>query len=226
MIECQRGQLAYVWSAAAAAVSNAGRETRRALPRITAAANRGGLQSCAVLKMLAAVGMGLWGSISCHSWTDANRHILDLSHRATRLSHRYRKPVTILVVWVCSIQLECVRTDGGGAFMQGDLDYADALKILGEGNYKTLDALDRILGGAILVTSATTGQIGFLGLLGARDELTRNGRKLLARIGQRVRGATGKGRTDLLIAAHAVVAVNGFFEALKGVHSRGSPAVR
>ena len=101
--------------------------------------------------------------------------------------------------------------------MQGDLDYADALKILGEGNYKTLETLDGILGGAIIVTSAATGQIGFLGLLEARDELIRHGRKLLARIGQRVRGATGKGRTDLLIAAHAVVAVNGFFEALKSV---------
>lgn len=99
--------------------------------------------------------------------------------------------------------------------MQGDLDYADALKILGEGNYKTLDALDRIFGGAILVTSAATSQIGFLGLLEARNELIRYSRRLLARIGQRVRGATGKGRTDLLMAAHAVVAVNGFFEALR-----------
>ena len=41
--------------------------------------------------------------------------------------------------------------------------------------------------------------------------------KLLASLGQRVRGAKGKSRTDLLIAAHAVVAVNAYFKAMQGL---------
>jgi hypothetical protein len=42
-------------------------------------------------------------------------------------------------------------------------------------------------------------------------------RKLLAKFGQRVRGAAGKDRTDLLLAAHAVVAVNAYFETFRDV---------
>lgn len=99
--------------------------------------------------------------------------------------------------------------------MRGQIGYADALKILGAGHNKTLAVINRLLGGAILATTAATGQIGLLALLGARDELVSRSSELLTNLGKRVRGATGKSRTDLLVAAHAVIVINAYFEALR-----------
>lgn len=98
--------------------------------------------------------------------------------------------------------------------MRARIGYAEALKILGENQSKTLKLIDSLLGGAILV-SAAVGGLGPLALFEARDELIKQSEKLLANFGQRVRGANGKGRTDLLVAAHAMVAVNAYFEALR-----------
>lgn len=101
--------------------------------------------------------------------------------------------------------------------MSEDVSYIDALKILGEGHDKTLENLGRIFGAAVLTATAFTGQIGLLELLGARDEVVKRSRSLLTRLAQRVRGASGKSRTDLLMAAHAIVAVNAFFVAFDDV---------
>lgn len=49
--------------------------------------------------------------------------------------------------------------------MRGQIGYADALKILGAGHGRTLNTINRLLGGAILATTAATGQIGLLALL-------------------------------------------------------------
>ena len=98
--------------------------------------------------------------------------------------------------------------------MEAQLGYADALKILGDGHSKILKTIDKLLGGAILVTSAATGQIGLISLLEARDELVSQSSKLISDFGQRVRGARGRNRTDLLVAAHTVLAVNAYFQTL------------
>ena len=99
--------------------------------------------------------------------------------------------------------------------MGREIGYADALKILGTGNSKVLSAVNTLLGGAILGATVATGQLELLTLLHARDELLEQSAKLLAGLGQRVRGAKGKSRTDLLVAAHAVVAVNAYFKAMR-----------
>ena len=98
--------------------------------------------------------------------------------------------------------------------MRGRIGYADALKILGVGHSKTLGVINRLLGGAILAGTAVTGQLELLTLLHAREELIGESEKLLAKFGQRVRGAPGKSRTDLLVAAHGLLAINAYFEAL------------
>jgi hypothetical protein len=111
--------------------------------------------------------------------------------------------------------------------MRGRIGYAEALKILGENESRTLKLIDRLLGGAILISAAVAG-LGPLALLSVRDELIKQSEKLLASYGQRVRGAIGKGRTDLLVAAHAMVAVNAYFEALRDVQlpvDLGAPGV-
>lgn len=101
--------------------------------------------------------------------------------------------------------------------MGREISYSDALKILGEGKSKLLATIDTMLGGVILTATATTGHLDLLALLHARDELVEQSGKLLAGLAQRARGATGKSRTDLLIAAHAVVAVNAYFQALRAL---------
>ena len=102
--------------------------------------------------------------------------------------------------------------------MRGRVGYIDALKILGADRSKALDVIDRLLGGAILVATAAAAQPGLLALLSVRDEIVSQTAKMLTGLGQRVRGARGKDRTDLLVAAHAVVAVNAYFKALRSVH--------
>jgi hypothetical protein len=98
--------------------------------------------------------------------------------------------------------------------MEAQLGYIDALRILGIGHSKTLETIDNLLGGAILAASAVTGQIGLIPLLDARDELILLGNRLIANLGQRTRGARGRNRTDLLVAAHAVIVINSYFQAL------------
>jgi hypothetical protein len=99
--------------------------------------------------------------------------------------------------------------------MARQLTYQDALRILGTGDSKTLRAIDKLLGGAILAATATTGHLEIASLLHVRDQLVNGGQKLLANFGERVRGANGKSRTDLLVAAHAVIAINAYFVSLK-----------
>ena len=99
--------------------------------------------------------------------------------------------------------------------MTRQISYADAVRILGEVDSPLLRTIDQILGGAIVVAAVVTGRLEILSLLEARDEMLKRTKALLSRIGKRVRGSRGKARIDLLIAAHAVIAVNSYFEALR-----------
>lgn len=95
--------------------------------------------------------------------------------------------------------------------------YVDALKILGAEDSRLLAVIDRLLGGAILVGASATGHLELLSLLHSRDELVKQTGKLLSGFGLRVRGARQTSRAELLVAAHAVVAVNAYFEALRSL---------
>jgi hypothetical protein len=95
------------------------------------------------------------------------------------------------------------------------LTYRDAIEILGAGNSRTIDAIDKLLGGAIITAAAVTGNLEIAALMHVRDELVTRSQKLLAKFGQRVRGANGRKRADLLVAAHTVIAINAYFRVLK-----------
>jgi hypothetical protein len=97
------------------------------------------------------------------------------------------------------------------------ITYVDALKILGVENSQLLDTADRLLGGAIIGATAATGHLEIAALIHVRDELARIAHRLLAKFGERVRGASGKRRSDLLAAAHNVIAINAYFSALHDV---------
>ena len=107
--------------------------------------------------------------------------------------------------------------------MRSRVGYADALKVLGAGDSKVLSALDSLLGAGILGTAAA-GQPWVLALLGVRDELLKLSRKLMRNVGERVRGARGMSRTELLEAAHAVLVVSAYFEALSRASLPVDPA--
>jgi hypothetical protein len=94
--------------------------------------------------------------------------------------------------------------------------YADAVKLLGGQESRTVAALDRLAGGALLATSAT-GAGAALSLLGARSELARLGHELVGNLGERLRGLRRFDRSERLAAAHAVIVVTAYFEALDEV---------
>lgn len=95
--------------------------------------------------------------------------------------------------------------------------YADAARLLGGSNSKIVTALDRLTGGLLL--AATAAGSGFaLSLFAARDEMVRLSSELLVDLQERMRGLDRFGRSERLAAAHAVVVVVAYFDALADVH--------
>jgi hypothetical protein len=93
------------------------------------------------------------------------------------------------------------------------IGYSDALALLG-GESPAVAALDRALGGALFVATGG-GSALTAGLLGARGEVVRVGHEVVGGLRDRLRGFSRYDRTQRLLAAHAVIAVTAFFEALE-----------
>lgn len=95
--------------------------------------------------------------------------------------------------------------------------YADAVKLLGGGKEsRTVAALDRLTGGVLLATSATGSGVA-LSLLGAKPELAKLGHELVGNLGERLRGRRRFDRSKRLAAAHSVIVVTAYFEAMDEV---------
>jgi hypothetical protein len=93
------------------------------------------------------------------------------------------------------------------------LSYADAVLLMGGRESRTVTALDRLSGGALLAASAAGG--GFaLSLFEAKGEMARLSGELVRELGQRVRGLDRYTRGERLAAAHSVVALAAYFEVL------------
>ncbi|MGP3920124.1 NACHT domain-containing protein [Nonomuraea sp. 10N515B] len=100
--------------------------------------------------------------------------------------------------------------------MPNGLSYADAVKLLGGSNTGLVAALDRLTGGVLL--AATGGGSEFvLSLFDAKGELARLSGELVSGLGDRLRGFGRFDRTERLTAAHKVIVLTGFFEALSAV---------
>ncbi|WP_158887089.1 NACHT domain-containing protein [Amycolatopsis anabasis] len=94
------------------------------------------------------------------------------------------------------------------------LSYADAVRLLGGRENKAVAALDKLTGGALLASSALGA--GFaLSLLGPKSELARLSGGLLSGLSERLSGLSRFERSERLAAAHAVVVLTAFFEALE-----------
>jgi hypothetical protein len=100
--------------------------------------------------------------------------------------------------------------------MARGLSYVDAVKLLGGRENRTVAALDRLVGGLLLVASAAGA--GFaLSLFDAKSELARLSGDLVSGLTERLRGLSRLGRSERLVAAHAVIVLTAYFECLPRV---------
>ncbi|MFD0638206.1 hypothetical protein [Catenulispora yoronensis] len=93
------------------------------------------------------------------------------------------------------------------------MSYAYALELLGEKENRIVAFLGKVAGGALLAT-------GGIDLLEARTEVVELGNRVLRSLGERLRGTNRVTRRERIYAAHAVVVVTAFFEALDAVGDR------
>ncbi|MEV0426904.1 hypothetical protein [Micromonospora sp. NPDC050495] len=96
--------------------------------------------------------------------------------------------------------------------MPDNLSYADAVRLLGGEKSTALDWFDRLTGGALLAASVPVPAL--LGIFDAKAEFVRLGHELVRSVSEKRSGLSRYGRTQRLEAAHAVIAVTAFFEAL------------
>ncbi|WFE41595.1 AAA family ATPase [Micromonospora sp. WMMD998] len=99
--------------------------------------------------------------------------------------------------------------------MPDTLSYADAVRLLGGDKSKVLDWFDKLTGGVLVAASAPVPAL--LGVFGAKAEFVRLGHELVRGVSEKRSGLSRYGRTQRLEAAHAVIAVTAFFEALNAV---------
>ena len=98
--------------------------------------------------------------------------------------------------------------------MARGLSYADAVRLLGGREDRTVAALDRLAGGLLLVASAAGA--GFaLSLFDPKSELARLSGDLVSGLAERLRGVSRLGRSERLAAAHAVIVLTAYFESLR-----------
>jgi CheY-like chemotaxis protein len=96
--------------------------------------------------------------------------------------------------------------------MAGSLSYSDAVKLLG-GDGKAVAALDNVAGGALLAATAGGGNL-VLNLLDGKSELARLSGELVTGLRDRMSGLGRFDRTQRLEAAHTVIVLTAYFEAV------------
>ena len=103
--------------------------------------------------------------------------------------------------------------------MADSLTYADALKILGDGESRLVGLLDGAATAGLAAWTATAWATGndvsaALNLFDLKDEVVRFGRDAVRRIAERRSGLSRFDRTQRLAAAHAALVVSSYFETL------------
>jgi len=96
------------------------------------------------------------------------------------------------------------------------VSYADAVTLLGDGDSRLIELISQLAGG--LVASATGGTAGLVvSLFDVKGELADLSGKLIRDLGDRIRGLRRYDRTQRLTAAHGVIVVTSYFEAVHHV---------
>ncbi|MEU4640294.1 hypothetical protein [Micromonospora sp. NPDC023814] len=99
--------------------------------------------------------------------------------------------------------------------MPDALSYADAVRLLGGERSRLVDWFDKLTGGALLAAAAPVPAL--LGIFDAKAEFVRLGHELVRGVSEKRSGLSRYARTQRLEAAHAVITVTAFFEALSDV---------
>jgi hypothetical protein len=104
---------------------------------------------------------------------------------------------------------------------QRDLSYRDAVKMLGADQPVIIKIMDG-LGGAAL-TAASAGTLDALAFFSVRDELVKWGNYVVGGIRDKTSGLNRFDRTQRLVAAHAVIVITAFYEALDDAFKNSAP---
>lgn len=91
--------------------------------------------------------------------------------------------------------------------------YADAVRLLGGAGVKKSEWLDRMVGGTRRGIAVGAGDV--LSCFGVSAELVRFGRELVGGFAERRQGLSRFDRTQRIQAAHAIVVISAYFEALQ-----------
>jgi NACHT conflict system protein len=94
------------------------------------------------------------------------------------------------------------------------VSYADAVRLLGGPGSRVVAALDRLTGGLLLAAAAAGSGFAF-SLFEARAEFLQLSGELITGLEARMRGLDRFSRSERLAAAHAVIVVTSFFDALE-----------
>ncbi|HKS47762.1 MAG TPA: hypothetical protein VJT49_22145 [Amycolatopsis sp.] len=97
--------------------------------------------------------------------------------------------------------------------MTKTFSYADAVRLLGGTGGKLLETLDNSTGGALL--GATVGVPNILGCFGLSAKFVQLGQALVATLSERRNGLSRFDRTQRLHAAHSVIVITSYFEAIE-----------
>ncbi|MFD1045033.1 hypothetical protein ACFQ1S_05200, partial [Kibdelosporangium lantanae] len=97
--------------------------------------------------------------------------------------------------------------------MARGLSYAEAVKILSGRDDRIISALDRLAGGALLAASAT-GVTFALSLFDPKSDLVRLSKDLVGDLAEKL-GRNRAGRTERLAAAHTMIVMTAYVEALQ-----------
>ena len=98
--------------------------------------------------------------------------------------------------------------------MARGLSYADAVKLLGGADRRLIAAFNQLTGGAL--SAATGGTVELLiNLFDVKGELADLSGELISSLGDRLRGLSRFDRTERLTAAHCVIVLTAYFEALR-----------
>ncbi len=97
--------------------------------------------------------------------------------------------------------------------MSNGLSYGDAVRLLGGQDNKIVTALDKITGGVLLGAAPTIPAV--LAWFEAKGEFIRLCQDLVRGFTERRSGLSRYGRTERLLAAHSVIVITAFFEAIE-----------
>src|SRR6476660_2445724 len=100
-----------------------------------------------------------------------------------------------------------------GAFVAKKLSYSDAVKLLGGKDGRAVAAADRAV--SSLIQGVVPGSTDVLNWFGAKIEFVRLGRGLVRNLYENRTGLSRYDRTQRIEAAHAVIVIVAYFEALE-----------